>query len=208
MDLTTALRALSPPSCAACRSLCPESAFLCHSCIGELNAESPVWGDPPPGIAWAVASFRHEGVAADLLRAFKFGRMVGLAPLLAGFMAEHVGPGLAGRTVVAVPSTGLRRRMRGFDPAGLLADEVCAGIDCDPPVSGAIRRVGRGRQRGRGRQARLAAPPEIRPLGELAGPVLLVDDVITTGATVSACAAALRRCGAGPVAALSFTRRV
>ncbi len=155
-----------------------------------------------------VSCFRHEGTAADLLRAFKFGRMPGLAPLLAGYMAEHVDPGVYGGTVVAVPAAALRRRLRGFDPAGLLAEEVCVRTGSAPPAEGLIRRVGRDRQRGRGRQERLAAPPDVRPEGELLGPVLLVDDVITTGATLSACASALLRCGAGPVNALSFTRRL
>jgi predicted amidophosphoribosyltransferase len=48
----------------------------------------------------------------------------------------------------------------------------------------------------------------IRPAARVAGPVLLIDDVITTGATVSACASALKQCGAGQITTLSFTRRV
>ncbi len=208
MDAFDLLRLFCPPCCAACRSPCATGVLLCESCVGELNSEAPVWGDPPPGVFAAVSSFRHEGPAADLLRAFKFGRMAGLAPLLAGYMAEHVDPAPGRRTVVAVPPAGLRRRTRGFDPAGMLAGAICRRIDCDPPASGLIRRVGTGRQRGRGRQSRLADPPRILPAGRLRGPVLLVDDVITTGATVSACAAALKRCGAGPVIALSFTRRL
>lgn len=196
----------------ACRSACSGAVFLCEDCVGELNAESPVWGDPPPGVSQAVSSFRHEGVAAGLLRAFKFGRMEGLAPLLAGFMAEHVDLADGSTAVVPVPSAPLRRRMRGFDAAALLAAGVVetagVGVAGHRPNTRAIRRVDRGRQRGRGREARLTAPPTILPVTRVAGPVLLVDDVITTGATLSACAAALRRNGAGPVIAVSFTRRV
>jgi len=208
MDLSEVLRFLSPPCCVACRSTCAGSSFLCGDCVGRLNAEPPVWGDPPPGLVQAVSSFSHEGVAASLLRAFKFGRMPGLCPLLAGFMAEHFVAAGAGSTVVPVPPAAMRRRLRGFDPVGLLADGVCGHLGCDPPRHGVIRRLGRTRQRGRGRQERLRAPPEILPAAALHGPVLLVDDVITTGATVTACAAALERCGAGPITALSFTRRV
>ncbi len=176
--------------------------------MGSLNAEYPIWGDPPPGVIQVVSSFRHEGVAAALLRAFKFGRMPGLYPLLAGFMAENFEAAGSGATVVPVPPATIRRRIRGFDPAGLLAEGVCDQFGCDLPRHQVIRRVGRERQRGRGRQARLSAPPEILAAARLQGPVLLVDDVITTGATVSACAAALKRCGAGPITALSFTRRL
>jgi predicted amidophosphoribosyltransferase len=155
-----------------------------------------------------VASFRHEGVARDLLRAFKFGRMPGLAPLMAGYMAEHVQPLPAGDwTVVAVPPSGFRQRLRGFDPAGSLASQVCR-ITGTRPATKVIRRTGHGRQRGRGREERVARPPVIEPVGEVDGPILLIDDVITTGATVAACASALNCCGGGPVTALSFTRRV
>jgi predicted amidophosphoribosyltransferase len=208
VGLSTILGSLSPPSCVACRGPCAGNGFLCQLCVGELNAETPVWGNPPPGVSQVVASFRHEGTAADLLRAFKFGRTAGLAPLLAGFMAEHVEGARPGTTVLPVPAARLRRRLRGFDAAGLLARQVCLIAALDPPDPGVIRRVGRGRQRGRGREARMAAPPMILPVAEVYGPVLLVDDVITTGATVSACARVLKSCGAGPVTALSFTRRV
>jgi len=208
MDLASILGALSPPICVACRSPCDGGVWLCAVCVHELNAELPVWGDPPPGVLEAVASFHHDGTARALLRTFKFGRMAGLAPLMAGYMAEHVGGLVAEATVVAVPPSRLRLRLRGFDPAGLLAGRVCELARAPPPASGVILRAGQGRQRGRGREERLAAPPLIKPAAEIAGPVLLVDDVITTGATITACAAALKRCGAGPVTALSFTRRV
>jgi predicted amidophosphoribosyltransferase len=140
-----------------------------------------------------------------------------LAPLMAGYMAEHLdpaGPGIA----VPVPAVRLRTALRGFDPAAVLAEQVAriAGIRIETRL---ISRHGLGRQRGGGRRQRLASPPDIRvaqrpflgvrqPDRLNGAPVLLVDDVITTGATVSACAAVLRRIGAGPVTALSFTRRI
>jgi predicted amidophosphoribosyltransferase len=134
--------------------------------------------------------------------------MAGLAPLMAGYMAEHVEALPGDLAVIAVPPSRLRYRLRGFDPAGALASEVCRLAGFRPPAIGVIRRRGQDRQRGRGREERLASPPMIEAVGEVQGPVLLIDDVITTGATVAACASVLASCGAGPVTALSFTRRV
>lgn len=208
MESTSVLRALFPPACPACRSPCDAAAWLCADCVRELNAAKPLWGDPPPGIGQVVSGFDHEGTAKALLQAFKFGRMAGLAPLMAGYMAEHIGGQVAGSIVISVPPSRLRLRLRGFDPALMLAQNVCDLIGLPPPVCGVIQRFGAGRQRGRGREQRLSTPPGIRPVSEVSGPVLLIDDVITTGATMTACASALRRCGAGPVTGLSFTRRV
>lgn len=206
--------ALGPPLCVACRRPSVRRRPLCESCVFELNSEEPVWGDPPPGLDGCTAAFRHEGRARDLLHAFKFGRMPSLASLLAGYMAENVRRPGTSLTVVPVPAAWIRRMMRGYDPAALLAAEVAAelpGCLLDPAV---IVRSGFGRQRGGGREQRVGSPPDIRVGQEsrgaarVAGPVLLVDDVITTGATVTACAVVLRRLGAGPITALGFTRRV
>jgi predicted amidophosphoribosyltransferase len=208
MDATSILRALCPPVCAACRSTCAADALLCAGCVHELNSEIPIWGDPPSGVDDVVSSFPHEGAARDLLQAFKFDRMTGLSAVMAGYMVEHVDWALTPATVVAVPPSRLRQRIRGFDPAGLLAAQICSLAGVLPPVSGLILRTGQGRQRGRGREQRLAAPPLVQPAAAIAGPVLLVDDVITTGATISSSAAALKRCGAERVTAISFTRRL
>lgn len=208
MTAAALARLFCPPVCVACRQPCDAQAPLCRTCVRELNFELPVWGDPPPGALNAVSSFRHEGAARELLQAFKFGRLSGLSSLMAGYMAEHLGELLGEATVIAVPPSQARARLRGFDPAGMLATEVCRLACSMPPETGVIERKGYGRQRGRGRQQRLAAPPMIRPLAPISGPVVLVDDVITTGATIAACSSALKRCGAGEVTALSFTRRV
>jgi predicted amidophosphoribosyltransferase len=239
MNPASLIAAFTPPLCVACREPAPEAGPLCTTCLAELNSAAPVWGDPPPGLADCIAAFDHEGVARRLVHALKFARLEPLAPLMAGYMCEHLDPPCHGTVVVPVPAVRLRTALRGFDPAGLLAGEVAEFLGADLE-DGAIRRRGIGRQRGGGRDERIGSPPDIRPVpvrpgpprpvpggpahaygrrrtgaGRPAGPlllrgspVLLVDDVITTGATVSACAKVLRGIGAGPVTALSFSRRV
>jgi predicted amidophosphoribosyltransferase len=61
---------------------------------------------------------------------------------------------------------------------------------------------------GRRRAERIGHPPEVHARGEVPRSALLVDDVLTTGATLSACARALRSAGAVRIAAVTFTRRL
>jgi predicted amidophosphoribosyltransferase len=207
------LAAVFPPVCAVCR----ESATggpVCRACVTVLNAEGPIWGDAPRGTDECISSFHHDGVARGLLHALKFGRMESLVPLMAGYMTENLGPGEAEAVVVPVPPVRLRAAQRGFDPACRLAAELARSIG-GRFEDGAIRRHGFGRQRGAGRDQRIGSPPDIRPAraarrrSPVSGArVLLVDDVMTTGATLETCAGVLGKLGAGTVTAVTFTRRV
>ena len=99
-----------------------------------------------------------------------------------------------------------RLRLRGFDPAAELA--LALGRLTGTPPSFCLRRQGLGRQVGRGRRERLARPPSIRPLDDAPAAAVLVDDVITTGATMAACARGLEKGGCTSVAGVTFAREL
>jgi predicted amidophosphoribosyltransferase len=107
--------------------------------------------------------------------------------------------------VVPVPSPRLRSLGRGFDPAAEIATALAlrTGATCLHVLS----RADLGRQLGRRRAQRIGQPPHVRLRGEAPRSVLLVDDVMTTGATLAACARALRAGGSIRVVAITFTRR-
>ncbi|OYW05297.1 MAG: hypothetical protein B7Z61_06715 [Acidobacteria bacterium 37-71-11] len=107
--------------------------------------------------------------------------------------------------VVSVPMTWLRRLRRGYDQAGLLGHAVARELGL--PFVRAMRRRGRGAQVGRSRSERLRLPAATFAVRHpVAGAVLLIDDVFTTGATAASCARALLGSGAKEIDVLTFAR--
>ncbi|HMI81289.1 MAG TPA: phosphoribosyltransferase family protein, partial [Solirubrobacterales bacterium] len=97
-------------------------------------------------------------------------------------------------------------RRRGFDPAGELAAALAERIDA--PLEPCLERRGSSRQVGRRRAERVGHPPRIHAIDSAPRSALLIDDVLTTGATLTACAKALRAAGASRVVAVTFARRL
>jgi ComF family protein len=154
---------------------------------------------------WAPVAY--EGSARALVGALKFRGAAGIADHMAAAMLARAPPRLIDkRTLVPVPLHPARLRRRGFNQADRLAAAMAARSAL--PVAQCLRRRGPHRaQVGRGRSDRLAAVRNSISAHQPVAPrVLLVDDVITTGATLAACAAALRDAGASEVAAIAFAR--
>lgn len=214
-----------PPRCPFCDTVLGTLAE-CPACAGEEQGlRRPVPRLAPEdwtlaGLAGGAAAYRYEGaVRAAVLRMKFFGRAC-YAPLLAARMAallfgctfshksgimlaENPMPAALGYDcVVSAPSSG----RHACDPAGLLARELAGmlGLPCLPGILYKKRKTPQQKQLDRsGRLYNLVGAMGVRP-GSLPenSRVLLVDDVVTTGGTLSACAAALLKAGAGEVFAV------
>lgn len=204
--LHTVLAGLAPQLCAACGRSCRPDAVACTRCIRRLAADAPLAGNGPAGLDRVWSSAPHDGVARDLVTALKFRRLLPVADLIAERIHWLAPATLLSGAIVPVPTAPLRSLGRGFDPAGEIAAALAERIAVS--FQPCLVRRGGGRQVGRSRAQRIGHPPHIHPRREVPRSVLLVDDVLTTGATLSACARALRSAGAVRVAAVTFTRRL
>jgi ComF family protein len=203
--------------CAACRERFAAPALRCARCALPLASAHAACGaclrQPPPFDA-TVCAVDYAFPWSRLLGAFKFQGAVDLAPALAALLAEAV----QGRSeprpqlVLPVPLGSRRLAARGYNQAWELARRVARrlGLDARPDVLQRLLETPPQAELSRAqRLANLRAAFAVAPRhrARLAGlHVALVDDVMTTGATVSEAAAALRRAGAARVDAWVVAR--
>lgn len=212
-----------PPRCVTCKSF---GSYICAACRADICIAEP----PRCSICWSPddrgrcescrygrpafkavrAAFVYDGPARDAVLALKFDGLGALARLMAVPMAECLvawDPPVS--AIIPVPLSASRKRYRGYNQSELLAREVgrLAGL---PVLAGVLERTRN-------------TPPQVKQFdwqarrenvagafcvkgGVPGGGVLLMDDVITTGATLDACARVLCSAGGGPVFALTFAR--
>lgn len=213
-----------PPRCGSCLAA---GDWLCRGCrAGVVRLRAPLCARCGTELASAGEGcpcrnrLRHlvairslawyQGSLERAIHRFKYRGWRCLADPLSGLLSESLALGPpAAAMVVPVPLHPRRLRERGYNQSALLARRVAAvlALDC---VEGRLDRtrptppqVGQDRLR-RFLNMEGAFAWTGKPL--LGQPVLLLDDVITTGATLEACATALRAAGAGPVSGLTLAR--
>lgn len=164
---------------------------MCPRC--RAVGVAAVGGGAPPT---HHAVFDYSGGIGALIRAMKYGNDRRVARSLGVALAADVRErGDAYDVVTWAPTTDLRRRRRGFDQSESVARVVAAELGV--PCRRLLRRRGSVSQTGRGRAQRLADGPDFVARDVPAGMrVLVVDDVVTTGATLRAAAHALSAVGA------------
>jgi ComF family protein len=175
---------IRPPACARCGA--GTGGAACGECAGKEIL-----------FAGATALGRYEGAFRELVLRLKFRGARHLAEELGRRLSARIGRPFD--AVTAVPMSRLKVLLRGYNAAELLAERVArhAGLPFRP---GLLRKVRRTRpQADLELEERLANPRGAYRSKPVRGIVLLVDDVLTTGATANACAEALRAAGAAEV---------
>ena len=231
-----ALDVALPPLCPSCREPVGDSG-LCAACWSKLSLIAPPYCerlgipfayDPGPGVLSmqaiadppayhrARAAVRYDDVARTLVHALKYGDRLDLAPIMGRWMAR------AGRELLAeadalvpVPLHWRRLWARRFNQSARWP-RPCRTNSGVPVADGALKRVKATAQQVGLSQAERAAnvqgafrvPPDGQGRRSRGRRLVLVDDVLTSGATVDACARALLRAGAGSVDVLVFARVV
>jgi ComF family protein len=192
------IRRLEEPLCRRCRAEV-ESARSDCGCRSRLRFLSRL-----------RSAAAYEGPLEIALQRFKYHGWRRLAAPLALLVAERlVVEGVSAPWAVAVPLHSSRQRQRGFNQSELLARELRRRLSLSRPPGELVRTRATPPQVGHDRRWRL---DNVRDAFEWRGPplgtgsILLIDDVATTGATLEACAAALRAAGSGPVMGVSVAR--
>ena len=210
---------LLPAACAGCGRY---GATLCRACVGALRptaATTDRFLAADPGVVvgdaldLALAAFAYEGALRKALAGLKYGS----AARVAGPLSERAAARLAELAAIAgparlvpVPIHPQRLRERGYNQAALLAAGL-GRVARLPAAELLIRRRATTRQHRLDRAARLRNLRDafaLRSDARAPPVVILVDDILTTSATLEACAAVLREAGAEHVYGFAVAREV
>lgn len=221
-----------PPRCPNCACKLSAHGFLCPTCWGDLKPLAAPFceqcalpfefeastGDvcgaclqAPPVYDWARAAVAYDDLGRDLVIRLKHSGSVAVVPAMAQMMVQAL-TGTDADILMPVPLHGRRMRARRFNQSQLLAGTLSKRLGVPMDTFSLKKTRATESQGGLGRKARfrnVASSFVVDPAKRPAlrdKKILLVDDVLTTGATASTCAEALKKAGAGTVGIVAFAR--
>lgn len=201
---------LFPPKCAFCHSLLPNGTEgICDCCAKELLRADPI-EKTGEFFADCIAAFAYKDLVRDSILRYKFYGRQEYAAIYAPLLAARIRERFDGRFDVIswVPVSARRRRKRGYDQAQLLAEQTAKVLNVPAaamlkksrhtPAQSTLREAA-------GRKANVLGAYHVCARQAPAGlRVLLIDDVVTTGATLSECSRVLLTAGAKEVVCAAF----
>ena len=227
MNLDSFLELIFPSRCAGCSELTGKGPALCEKCAPSLQTYDSLFCGrcmarlpegkkichlDSPFILGAAINY-HSGAAGALIRELKFKRNKKIAKFLADLLASYLKKlpfTLSSYEILAMPLSSARQRERGFNQAGLIAEELSPLVSV-PILPGGLTRIKHSTPQSkiRGRKERLqnvsgafSAKPEL-----VAGKnIILLDDVITSGATMHEAARALKSAGVRKIIGLAAAK--
>ena len=204
-----------PPRCAFCRTLLRTGTglWVCPSCLEKLpRLTRDEQRRDVSHTELVLAPLRYEGVVRESLLRYKFGGLTAYAAVYAEFLAKCIDEnGISCDSITWVPLSRRRLRQRGYDQARLIAEELAKrlGLPCEcflvkrrhtRPQSGISNREKR--------KANAAGAYAVLNAERVKGKrVLLVDDIVTTGATLASCAGVLADAGCSAVCGAAAATR-
>ena len=201
-----------PPRCAFCHNLTPSGVIFCEHCRSTLPYTGPgAQNRKLPNIESCISALYYEGKVRDSLLRYKFHSVTVYAKIYGEILAKCIDEnGISCDSITWVPLSRRRKRQRGYDQAQLIAEEL--GRRLDVPCHRLLKKIRNNpAQSGTGgpaaRRANVAGVYRCLSPDETRGKrILLVDDIVTTGATLSAAAAVLRSAGAEKICAATVAR--
>lgn len=196
--------------CLECFAAVPAAPERCYRCLSSVS-DGALCADcgPSTSLSAVWSSCEYLGLSSELLHRLKFERAGGSAVTLAEIMVPRIPCPLDGY-LVPIPTATRRVRARGYDQAVLLARALSQKWSL--PYLSVLARQGQQRQLGASRvqrQSQLASAYRVKRTSAVAGKqIILVDDVLTTGATVEAVAKLCMQHGATSVSAITFAQKL
>lgn len=204
---------LFPPRCAFCRRILrPGEKGMCAKCAGSISRTNDGGAQTGEFFSVCVSPLYYEDTVRQSILRFKFKDLSTHADIYGALIADCIRDNLAGRydIITWVPLSLQRRKKRGYDQAMLLAMSAALKLD-DVAVELLIKHTDVPAQSGMGdeskRKANISGVYKAADEELVRGKrVLLIDDIITTGSTLSECAKTLRLAGAEEVLCCTLAR--